>query len=114
MAGVISFSDKPEEIWMVAGWAFRQVLDDIVTHFPSDSQLRAELEQAEALSGLSVDSLPHDFADRVTSAIRHVVRGILEGTIQSGIVGKPYGTAETIEQYREALRELLNVMPSKH
>jgi hypothetical protein len=35
MAG-ISFSDKPEETWVVAGWAFRQVLEDVASTYPDD------------------------------------------------------------------------------
>ncbi len=36
--GVIAFSKSPEESWMVAGWAFHQLLDNVF-HQQEDSEL---------------------------------------------------------------------------
>jgi len=109
---VISFSKKPEEIWGVAGWAFRQILEDVLAHFPQDSEMRASFEFPLESSGLGLYELPPELASRITKAIQHVASGILDGTIRSGIVDKPYGTAETIEQYKSALRRLLKAIPA--
>jgi hypothetical protein len=112
MSGVIAFSSEPQDIWLKAGWAFRQVLDDVSTQHPDDSEMAEEFESAKALSGLHIDMLDPDLATRVTKAIRSVVEGILSGTIRSGIHDKIYGDARTIAQYKEALRELLNMLPA--
>ena len=108
---VIGFSDKPEEIWCVAGWAFRQALDDVVSQYPQELEMADEFTVAKANGGLSVDVLEPELAAKVTNAIRHVVTGILSGAIRSGIHDQSYGNAETVEQYREGLRQLLDAIP---
>lgn len=109
---VIGFSDKPEEIWCVAGWAFRQVLDDVISQYPGDNEMANEFAVSKTYSGLSVDLLRPKLATRVTNAIRHVAQGIVSGTIRSGIHDQPYGDAQTVEQYRRGLEELLKIVPS--
>ena len=109
---VIGFSDKPEEIWCVAGWAFRQVLDDVISQYPDDSELADEFARSKTYSGLSIDLLEPEFAARVTRAIREVANGILSGAIRSGIHDQPYGDARTVEQYREVLQQLLEAIPT--
>ena len=108
---VIGFSDKPEEIWCVAGWAFRQVLDDVISQYPEDKEMANEFALSKTQSGLNIDLLEPEFAARVTGAIREVVTGILSGAIRSGIHDQPYGDARTIEQYREGLQQLLEAIP---
>lgn len=108
---VIGFSDRPEEIWCVAGWVFRQVLEDVVSQC-EDPEMADAFTHAETQSGLHIDLLEPELGVRVTNAIRNVVRGILSGAIRSGIHDQPYGDATTIEQYRKALQELLTSFPS--
>jgi hypothetical protein len=108
---VIGFSDKPDEIWCVAGWAFRQVLHDVISQYPEDSEMADEFAVAETYSGLSVDLLKPELAAKVTNAIRQVTTGILCGAIRSGIYDQSYGDARTVEQYREGLRRLLEAIP---
>lgn len=110
--GAIAFSTKPEESWVVAGWAFRQILDDTASQHPEDSEMAKKFEEANAISGLMVYMLRPDFAARITSAIREVATGILSGTIQSGIVDQPYGDERTVQEYRKGLQQLLEVIPS--
>jgi hypothetical protein len=108
MGGVISFSDKNEEVWgVVAGWAFRQVLDDVISRYPEDSEMTDAFTKAEAIGDLQIYSLEPELASRVTRAIWQVVTDILSGAIRSGIHDQPYGDAERVEQYRGALQELL-------
>lgn len=109
---VIGFSDKPEEIWHIAGWAFRQVLDDVISQYPGDSEMADEFAHSKNYSGLSVELLKPELAARVTSAISRVATGILSGTIRSGIHDQPYGDATSVEQYRGALQQLLEAIPS--
>jgi hypothetical protein len=108
---VIGFSDKPEEIWCVAGWAFRQVLDDIISQHPEDSEMADAFFLSETQSGLHIDLLKPELAARVTNAIKQVATGILSGAIRSGIHDQPYGDTTTVEQYQSALRLLLETIP---
>jgi hypothetical protein len=110
--GAIVFSKKPEESWVKAGWVLRQILDDVSSHYPQDSEMAEEFERAKAINGLMVHLLQPDLAAKVTAAIREVATGILSGTILSGIADKPYGDERTVRQYREALQQLLEVVPS--
>jgi len=110
--GAIAFSRKPDESWVVAGWAFRQVLDDVASQHPEDSEMAKEFEEAKAISGLIVYKLRPGLAARVTGAIREVATGILSSTIQSGIVTQPYGDERAVREYRKGLRQLLDAMPS--
>jgi hypothetical protein len=109
----IAFSKTPDRGWVVAGWAFRQVLDDVVSEYPKDAGMVAELADSRELKGLMVYLLSPDLAARITSEIRVVATGILSGEIRSGIVDQPYGDARAVEQYRDALKELLEAVPPK-
>jgi len=110
--GTIAFSSRPEESWGVAGWAIRQILDDVVSQYPQDLEIAKEFEAAKAIDGLMVYLLRPDLAARVTNAIRQVATGILSGTIRSGIIDQPYGDERTVQQYLQGLRQLLEVFPS--
>jgi hypothetical protein len=109
--GTIAFSTKPEACWTVAGWAIRQILDDVTSQYPQDSEMAEEFEAAKAIDGLMVYLLHPDLAARVTNAIRGVATGVVSGTIRSGIHDQYYGDARTVEQYRDALQELLDAIP---
>lgn len=109
---VIGFSDRPEQIWCVAGWAFRQVLDDVISQYPEDSKMADAFARSKTQSGLHIDSLEPEFAAKVTNAIRQVATGILSGAIRSGIVDQSYSDAKTVEQYQEGLQQLLEAIPS--
>ena len=106
MGGVVSLAKNPEYIWYVAGWAFRQLLEDVSRQYAYDTQIVKELEKAELHYGLILHSLDAPIADRITQAISNVIDGILNHTIRSGIEEQPYGNRVTVEQYFEALNEL--------
>ncbi len=108
--GVISFSDSAEHTWHVAGWAFRQVLDDVSRHYADDREIVEKCEQAKMYSGLIVYSLEPSLAARLKEAISEVATGIRAGTISSGITEQPYGDAVTVEQYLRSLDELLRIL----
>lgn len=111
---VISFSDQPDEIWCVAGWAFRQLLDDVLSQHPEDWEMAAKFEQSKAYSGLVLDLLDPEVAKKFANAIRRVAEGILSGAISSSLINQTYGNAATIEQYRLGLRQLLDAIPSNY
>jgi hypothetical protein len=109
---VISFAEnEPERTWCVAGWAFRQALYDVMSQYPEDKEMADKFDESEAHSGLILYLLRPEFAARITNAIRHVATGILSGAIRSGIHDQPYGDTTTVEQYRRALRLLLETIP---
>lgn len=110
--GAIAFSRKPEDSWVVAGWAFRQVLDDVASQHPEDSEMADKFALSKSHSGLMVYLLEPEFAARITSAIRQVVTAILSGAIRSGIHDQPYGNTQTVEEYRKGLQQLLQVIPN--
>ena len=112
--GVISFSDTAERIWYVAGWAFRQILEDVLAQNPNDREMAEQFERAISISGLILYVLERTLADRITASIRDVATGILSGRIQSKIVEQPYGDDETVRQYHEALKELLDIASRTH
>ena len=107
----LAFSTKPEETWVVAGWALRQILDDIASQYPCDVEMAKEFEEAKAISALIVHKLPPDVAARVTSQIRAVTKGILSGAIRSGIVDQAFGDERTVAEYRKGLQQLIETIP---
>ncbi len=109
---VIGFSDKAEHNWVVARWVYRQVLEDVISHFPNDSEMVDMLTQKIETDGLLTEFVEHSLAARITNAIREVTSGILSGNIRSGLQDKPSGTAHTINEYRKGLQRLLEAIPS--
>jgi hypothetical protein len=112
MGVTIAFSEKSDEIWLVAGWAFRQVFEDIAIRESEDIEMMREFQLAEALNGLHVDKLEPPLRLRTVNAIRRTASDILSGRLQSGIHAKAYGDERTVEQYRNALQELLAMIPA--
>jgi hypothetical protein len=111
--GVISFSKQSEQTWQVAGWAFRQVLDDVARLYLNDAEMQEQLELAKLYDALSVYALNQEMATKVVDGIRKVVEGVLAGTIESGICSQPYGDIDTQNQYKSGLRELLLALPDR-
>jgi hypothetical protein len=107
---VISFSEQPNEIWCVAGWAFRQLLDDVMSQYPENKEMAAKFEESKTYGGLVLYLLKPEMAENFAAAIRKVAEGILSGAISSGLINQTYGDAETVAQYRSALKELLETI----
>jgi hypothetical protein len=108
--GVISFSDSAEGTWHAAGWAFRQILDDVLSQNPGDDEMAEEFELAKILSGLILYLLEPPVAHRVEKAISEVANGIVVGTVRSGIGEQPYGDEVTVKQYLGSLEELVRTL----
>jgi len=109
---VISFSRQPEHIWCVAGWAFRQVLEDVKAH-TQDPELRERLDAASETKYLLVEHLTPESAHQTTEAIREVVQGILSGEVRSSIFDQPDTPQEVLDQYQEGLSMLLKAIPER-
>jgi hypothetical protein len=106
----IGWRKKPADAWVVAGWAFRQVLEDVRSQYPTDADMISELELARDLKYLFIDSFGPDLAKRLASAIRETATGIHSGKIRSGILDKPGFNANDIAEYRDSMRELAVVV----
>jgi len=66
MSGVIGIPDK--EPWLVAGWAFRLILERTTTQLSDPADAR-EVEQAIALHGLHFKFLPQGQGLRLARAL---------------------------------------------
>lgn len=101
---------KKTDAWVVAGWAFRQVLEDVRSQCPTDAEMISKLELARDLKYLFIDTFNPDLAKRLANAIRESATGIHSGQIRSGIVGKAGFTANDVAEYRDSMRELAAVV----
>jgi hypothetical protein len=110
--GAIAFSSKPEHSWVKAGWVLRQVLDDTASRHPEDSEMVEQFNAAKAIDGLMVYLLRPELEIRITVALREVATGILSGGIQSNVAERHRGDEKTVAQYKEALRQLLDIIPT--
>jgi hypothetical protein len=108
MAG-ISFGEKAESDWMVAGWAFRQVLDDLERYITWDSRLTAQLSEARHIGFLSVSGLHCDLQILARNALRSMCADIIEGRYSSS-VESVHSDSETQKLYAESIRMLLSAI----
>jgi hypothetical protein len=106
---VISWHNERDG-WVVAGWAFRQLLEDVRSECPTDPEIVSELERARDLKYRFIDSFNGELAKRLADAIRDTASGIPSGRIRSGLLDKPYGTANAIAEYRNSMQELVAVI----
>ena len=95
--------------WVVAGWAFRQIIDDVIAQFPADAELASCLQEHREFKYLFVNHLPPELGSRMTRAFNEVSEGIVAGRIRSGILDFP-NTPESNEDYYQGLRELLEAI----
>jgi hypothetical protein len=68
------------DAWVVAGWAFRQVLEDVRSQCPTDAEMISEVELARELKYLFIDTFSSDLAKRMAKAIRDTATGIQSGS----------------------------------
>ena len=110
MAGRIGWSNKPETAWVVSSWTFRQLLEDVVSQYPDDSDLASEFSTASRVKCLYLDNFHPDLTGRLTAAIRETASAIASGQIQTRLTIKPYGTPEIVAEYRHALHRLVGLI----
>jgi hypothetical protein len=98
--------------WVVSSWAFRQLLEDVLAQYPEDPELTSEFKIASRVKCLYIDSFHPELTIRVTQAIRETASAISSGRIQTGLARKPYGTAEIVAEYRQAVERLVALVGS--
>jgi hypothetical protein len=104
---VISFSENLSgAAWVVAGWAFRQVMADALMQHSADADLAAVFEQAEAVGYLRLGYLENPLSGKVASVLKDTAAAILAGRIQSGI--DRFDDPQMSEEYLKGLRMLLD------
>jgi len=105
---VISFAENcSDAAWVVAGWAFRQLLADVLTLHPNDTGLASVCEQAEAVGYLRLGCLDKPAATKLTSEIKETAAGVLAGRVRSGIMDR-FNDEQMTKEYLKGLRMLLD------
>lgn len=90
-----------------ADWfkAFRQLAADVAKRNPDDD-IRASLEEAEALGMLDFTNMDHRLSDKLTAAIKDIAQQTVNGAITGWRTEDHAGN----QMYREAMIELLAVI----
>lgn len=104
---IIHFQNGTE--WCKANWVFRQLQADVAEAFSSDLELTTELERAEALGLLPLDTIDQALASRVIQAMRIVGQETIAGEMQGWLKSKPTDH-DGQRMYLEAISELLELM----
>ena len=97
---VIAFSENSADAaWVVAGWAFRQILADVM------------MFHRQAVGYLRIGRLDEPLATRLTAAIKETAVGVLAGERRSGVVER-FHDEEATQEYLKGLRMLLDAARS--
>lgn len=107
---VISFAQTDSKIWLVAHWAHRRFLTDVIACFPDDTEMEHQLERAIALDGLHLHMLERDFASRIVKAMRIVASATINGTEMPCLRWKEGLDDEGQQMYREGISGLLRLI----
>ena len=104
---VISFSEHSSDAaWVVAGWAYRQLLADTLALHPGDTQMATIFKEAEAVGYLRLEDLENSVGTRLAAAITDTASQIAAGNFQSGI-GKRFEDEQTKTEYLKGVQLLL-------
>lgn len=96
--------------WVVAGWAFRQLLEDVRVA-SSDPAVLEELGSAEILGFLSIKDVEPSLRSRMVAVLSNVTSIILHGFVASTITTKPE-LRDVIQEYILGLQELQDSLAS--
>ena len=104
---VISFSENSSDAaWVVAGWAFRQMMLDALMLHSGDPDLAAVFEQAAAVGYLRLGYLEKPLSETVASALKNTAAGVLAGKFRSGI--DSFDDPQMSQEYLNGLRMLID------
>jgi len=107
MAVIAFVENSADAAWVVAGWAFRQILADVIMVHRHDAEMAAIFDRAEAVGYLRIGCLDGPLATKLTAALRETAAGILAGGISSGVVER-FHDEEATQEYLRGLRMLLD------
>lgn len=108
----ISFGEKPESVWIVAGWAFRQVLEDLKPLVASEPGILDAIDSADPYLFLNMADFDSHTREIFISALSIMAKGILDGMVKSTISQK-FADPESEVMYREGLRMLLSAIKNR-
>ena len=108
----VGWLNKPDHVWVVSSWTFRQLLEDVLTSYPDDPEMVSEFKIASGVKHLYLDSFHPDLAGRLIEAIRETASAIASGRIPTRLAAKPYGTSSIVAEYRQSLERLVAMIGS--
>jgi hypothetical protein len=106
---VISFGEESNQIWGGAGWALRQVIEDLRPYAQGNAAFLAALEHAGHIGYLGVEHLDSSLRRVVIAAIQDMCIGIVNGARPSTINKTMPGDQMTRDQYHEGIKDLLSM-----
>jgi hypothetical protein len=113
MSGVISFGESAEEVWLVAGWAYRRLLGDVLTASAQDEKVAYAVQQAVALQGLDLPLIAREERElsvKLYKAIRNVAIATVQDSAKEPLNWKQGLDAAGQAMYLGAVRELLAIL----
>jgi hypothetical protein len=104
---IISFPNGAD--WYKANWVFRRFQMDIAESHPRDDLLNLEMEKAEALGGLALESMDRGVCEHILLAMKTVAEATVQGKIAGWAKEKP-NDENGKRMYLESMVELLNLI----
>ncbi|MDZ7637745.1 MAG: hypothetical protein U5J83_05770 [Bryobacterales bacterium] len=105
-----SITISENRAWVVAGWAFRQFLEDLRA-MSVDPEVLEEIDSAEVLGFLSIKDADPTVRSRMIAALSGVTSSILSGLAVSTITAKPE-LRDVTQEYALGLQELQELLGS--
>jgi hypothetical protein len=81
MSGVISFSERSEEIWKINNVYFRKVLKALEERMPKVADVGTALWEAEGISALMIDEMDPKLARSFVEELRRLTRDVAAGSV---------------------------------
>jgi hypothetical protein len=95
--------------WHKANWAFRRLAEDVVAAHPDDSDLKLEMQRAQAMGLLSLDQMGIALLSKTMDAMRSVAQGTVEGRVPGWKRTHP-NDADGQRMYVASMIELLDLI----
>jgi hypothetical protein len=108
---VIAFS--LERAWVKAAWAVERVLADMLIASPNEPVIRHALERAVAVNSLSFDFIEEPTSSRLKKVLEEVIAATLQDSESIGLKWKEGLDDYRQAQYKEALKELDDLLRQK-
>jgi hypothetical protein len=96
---------------VVAGWAFRGFLDEVLAEVRGDPDLVYSIEKALALDGLHLPRLDSAVVRRLAPVLSRVADDVVTGARPVRANGRVLDD-DSQEQFRRAVAELRAILPS--
>ena len=113
MGGIIAFGESAEDVWLVAGWAYRRFLGDVLATSAHDETFVYAIQQAEALQGLDLTPEAQD-APELSRKLYKAIKDVAMTTLEDP-PGRLAGWREGLDvagqtMYLDAVKQLLAIL----